>query len=61
MLMATETRKASVHGRFRNPSTNRSEVVNPTSNKPPTINHSQGMNMLSLDERRALVTLTVHG
>ena len=32
MLIATETRKASVHGRFRNPSTKRSEVVKPTSN-----------------------------
>src|SRR6476469_9198103 len=49
MLIATETRKASVHGRLRQPSTNRREVVNPTSNKPPTISHSQGMTFLSLD------------
>ncbi len=28
MLIATETRKASVHGKFLKPSTNRSEVVN---------------------------------
>ena len=49
MLIATETRKASVHGTLRNPSTKRSEVVNPTSNSPPTISHSQGMKILSLD------------
>jgi hypothetical protein len=36
---------------FRKPSTNRSEVVNPTSNSPPTISHSHGMTFLSLDER----------
>ena len=51
MLIATEARKASVQGRFRKPSTKRSEVVNPTSNNPPTISHSQGMNILSLDAR----------
>src|SRR3954451_10844021 len=61
MLMATETRKASVHCRLRKPSTKRSEVVNPTSNKPPTINHSQGMKILSLDDRRLFVTLPPHG
>src|SRR5260221_1575113 len=61
MLTATEARKASVHGRFLKPSTNRSEVVKPTSKTPPTINQSQGMTFLSLDERRALVTLACHG
>src|SRR5690349_1182795 len=44
MLTATEARKARVHGRFRNPSTNRSDVVKPTSNRPPTISQTQGMN-----------------
>src|SRR3954463_8001645 len=61
MLIATETRKASVHFRSLNPSTNRSEVVKPTSNSPPTISHSQGMNFLSLDERGSFVTLAPHG
>src|SRR3954467_9709725 len=60
MLIATETRKARVHGRLRNPSTNRSEVVNPTSNRPPTISHSHGMTFLSLDDDRTSVTLTSH-
>src|SRR6478736_7873249 len=49
MLIATEPRKARVHGRFLKPSTNRSEVVKPTSNRPPTISHSHGMTFLSLD------------
>src|SRR4051794_14471862 len=53
MLTATDARKASVQGTFRNPSTNRSEVVNPTSNNPPTINHNQGMKFLSLDAAHA--------
>ena len=61
MLTATEARKASVHGRLRKPSTNRSEVVKPTSNRPPTISQTQGMNFLSLDARRAFVTLAPHG
>jgi hypothetical protein len=45
---------------LRKPSTNRSEVVKPTSNKPPTINQTHGMTRLSLDGRGALVTLTIH-
>src|SRR5436305_11543616 len=61
MLIATDIRKASVHGTFRNPSTKRSEVVKPTSNSPPMISHSQGMNFLSLDERGSFVTLAPHG
>jgi hypothetical protein len=61
MLIATETRKASVHGTLRKPSTKRSDVVNPTSNSPPTINHNQGMNILSLDARRSHDKLHVHG
>src|SRR4051794_25489610 len=60
MLTATEARKASVQGRFRKPSTKRSEVVKPTSNKPPTISHSQGMTFLSLDEPQRFVTLSGH-
>src|SRR6185503_10180396 len=56
MLIATETRKASVHGRFLNPSTKRSEVVNPTSNSPPTISHIQAMTL-----PRPFVTLACHG
>src|SRR5438105_1471412 len=60
MLTATDARNATVQGTLRNPSTKRSEVVNPTSKKPPTISHSQGMDILSLDERRPLVTLTRH-
>ena len=44
MLTATDARKASVHGRFRKPSTKRSDVVNPTSKKPPMISQTQGMN-----------------
>ena len=43
MLMATETRKASVHGRFLKPSTKRSEVVNPTSKNPPIMSQNQAM------------------
>src|SRR5690349_13271659 len=58
MLMATEIRKAMVHGMLRNPSTNRSEVVNPTSKHPPMISHSQDMNFLSLDERRSRDTFS---
>src|SRR4051812_6182100 len=61
MLTATEARKASVQGMFLKPSTKRSEVGNPTSNKPPTISKSQGMNILSLDGRAAFVTLQRHG
>src|SRR5438270_11239341 len=61
MLTATEARKASVHGTSRNPSTKRSDVVNPISKTPPTISQSQGMNILSLDERRAVVTFPSHG
>src|SRR5579864_724469 len=57
MLTATEARKMSVHNRLRKPSTNRSEVVKPTSNKPPTISHSQGMTILSLDALRPVVRL----
>src|SRR6476469_10285809 len=56
MLTATDARKASVHGILRKPSTNRSEVVNPTSNRPPTISQTQCMNILSLDEIAAVVT-----
>src|SRR5438552_3536600 len=61
MLIATETRKASVHGRFLNPSTKRSEVVKPTSNRPPIISQTQGMTFLSLDAARSFVTLPPHG
>src|SRR4051794_13473331 len=57
MLTATDARKASVQNTFRNPSTKRSEVVNPISKQPPTISHSQGMTFLSLDEPRRLITL----
>jgi hypothetical protein len=57
MLTATDARNASVQGMFRKPSTKRNEVVNPTSNNPPTISHSQGIAILSLDEPRAFVTL----
>src|SRR5437762_7129401 len=60
MLTATEARKASVHGRFLKPSTKRSEVVNPTSNRPPTISHNQGMTILSLDDARCFVTFPPH-
>jgi ABC-type nickel/cobalt efflux system permease component RcnA len=45
---------------LRKPSTKRSDVVNPTSNKPPTINQSHGiggMKILSLDERDSRDTL----
>ena len=59
MLIATETRNARVHFRSVNLSTKRSDVVKPTSNRPPTMSHSQGMTFLSLDERQAFVTLTV--
>src|SRR4051812_38326838 len=61
MLTATEARKASVHGTFRNPSTKRSEVVKPTSKKPPTISQNQGMKILSLDAGRTFVTFPCHG
>src|SRR6185369_5716569 len=60
MLIPTEARKAKVHGKLRKPSTKRREVVKPTSNSPPTISQSQGMNILSLDEWRSLVTLAGH-
>jgi hypothetical protein len=50
MLIATETRNASVQGRLRNPSTKRSEVVKPTSKYPPTISQNEAMDILSLDE-----------
>src|SRR5689334_14725051 len=61
MLTATEARKARVQGRLRKPSTKRSEVVNPTSKKPPTISQNQGMKILSLDECRPVVTFPPHG
>src|SRR4051812_15650915 len=61
MLIATDTRKASVQGILRKPSTKRSEVVKPISNRPPTISQTQGMTILSLDERDAFVTLAGHG
>src|SRR3954465_11026855 len=61
MLIATDTRKASVHGRLRKPSTKRSEVVNPTSNSPPTISHNQGMTILSLDASKRCINLRLHG
>src|SRR5690348_4268831 len=61
MLIATEIRKASVHGRLRKPSTNRSEVVNPTSKRPPTISQTQGMTFLSLDAGQSRDNLRVHG
>src|SRR6476620_7067091 len=60
MLTATDARNASVHGRFRKPSTNRSEVVKPTSKRPPTISHNQGMKILSLDAARPSITLVAH-
>src|SRR5260221_11627779 len=47
MLIATETRKTRVQGTLRKPSTKRSEVVNPTSNNPPTISHSHGIRHFS--------------
>src|SRR4029079_528247 len=53
MLTATEARKASVQGRFLNPSTKRREVVKPTSNNPPTISQSHGIAILSLDARKS--------
>ena len=43
MLIATETRKAIVHGTFRKPSTKRSDVVKPTSNSPPRISQNQAI------------------
>jgi hypothetical protein len=61
MLTATEARKASVQGTFLNPSTKRSEVVKPTSNRPPTISHTQGMKFLSLDARKSRDTLRRNG
>jgi hypothetical protein len=61
MLIATETRKASVHGTLRKPSTKRSDVVNPTSKRPPTISHTQGMNFLSLDARQTRDNLIANG
>ena len=61
MLTATEARKATVQGRFLNPSTNRSEVVNPTSKNPPTISHNHGMAFLSLDVRDAQAKSARHG
>jgi hypothetical protein len=58
MLIATDMRKASVQGRLRKPSTKRSEVVNPTSKKPPMMSQTQGkMNVLSLDDEQASTTL----
>ena len=62
MLIATDDRKARVQGKFRNPSTKRSEVVKPTSNTPPTISQSQGMKILSLDApRTSAKSPTRHG
>src|SRR5262245_37133063 len=63
MLIATDTRKARVQGRFRNPSTKRSEVVNPTSNKPPRISQNQAIAPLSacLDEPIGSYNLAPHG
>src|SRR5689334_23435790 len=62
MLIATDIRKASVHGKLRKPSTNRSEVVNPTSKKPPMMSQTQGkMNVLSLDDEQASITVPSHG
>jgi hypothetical protein len=61
MLTATEARKASVQGTFLNPSTKRSEVVKPTSNKPPTMSQTQGMTFLSLDARKWRDNLRRHG
>src|ERR1041385_6728079 len=61
MLTATEARKASVQGMFLNPSTKRSEGGNPTAKTPPTISQNQGMTILSLDERRPVVTFEIHG
>jgi hypothetical protein len=43
MLIATETRKAIVHGTFLNPSTKRREVVKPTSKTPPRMSQNQAM------------------
>src|SRR3954466_900395 len=61
MLIATEIRNAIVHGTLRKPSTNRSEVVNPTSNSPPTMSQNQGMNFLSLDAAQRRDNLHSHG
>jgi hypothetical protein len=61
MLTATDARNARVQGTFRKPSTKRSEVVKPTSNSPPTISHSQGMNFLSLDARQTRGNLPANG
>src|SRR3546814_1828912 len=43
MLSATEARNPSVHGRLRNPSTWRRQVVNPTSNSPPRSSQTQAI------------------
>src|SRR5689334_8232400 len=61
MLTATDARNATVHGMLRKPSTKRSDVVKPTSKKPPTISQSHGMTILSLDEQRPLFTLVPNG
>jgi hypothetical protein len=54
MLTATDPRKASVHGKFLNPSTNRSDVVKPTSNSPPRINQNQATFRLRNQNMRPL-------
>jgi hypothetical protein len=46
MLIATDARKAQVHGKLRKPSTKRSDVVNPTSKQPPAMSHIQAMTLL---------------
>src|SRR3712207_1807642 len=53
MLIVTDTRKASVKGRFLKPWTKRSEVVKPTSKKPPTIsqNHAISGGLLEVQRR----------
>src|SRR6478736_9846402 len=61
MLTLTDARKANVQGKFRKPSTKRSEVVKPTSNSPPTISHNHAMKILSLDATETNDNLSRHG
>jgi hypothetical protein len=46
---------------LRNPSTKRSDVVNPTSNRPPTISQTHGMTILSLDDAEMRGTVRFNG
>src|SRR3546814_20041089 len=53
MLSATEARNPSVHGRLRNPSTWRRQVVNPTSNSPPRSSKTQAIRRTGYSAARA--------